>query len=237
MPMKDRKTAPPPQLKPRDLQVVEFVARYRLATVEALRRAVLPDLSANAIAKLVNRLDALDLLRKYTLCHPVRYFVLGEAGAKAVGRRFKRTWALGPQSLPIEYAVLSYCTNRYPPRRRLTVQEVRAGWPWLPAVSAAAPHALDGSSPTLELLRVDLGGPADHVARKCARDVNARRRFAEFAALVATGRFRLVVITATPEKAAAVRQALDRHVWPSGLRIHASVLPQLLPFTARGRNA
>ena len=224
-------------LKARDRQVVEFVARNRLATVETLRRCIFNNSSGNAVAKLVNRLCAVWLLGKYTLFHPVRYFVLGEAGAKVVGLRSARTWALGPQSLPIEYGILLYCTHGHPRRRRLTTQEIRADWPWLSEALAAQPHVLDGPSQMLELLRVDLGGPADHVARKCAHDILARRRCAEFAAMVATGRFRLVVITATPEKATAVRRALDRHVWPSGLRIHTSVLPQLLFLTARGRYA
>lgn len=224
-------------LKSRDWQVVEFIARYRLATVDALRHCVLANLSQNAVTKLTNRLCALDLLRKYTLFHPVRYFVLGESGAKAAGLRLDRTWALGPQSLPIEYAVLLYCLHGHPQRRRMTTREILSGWSWLPGTLATAPHAFDESSQVLELLRIDLGGPADHLARKCAHDINVRRHIPEFTTLVTGGRFRLVFMTATAEKATAVKRSLDRHGWPSGLRIHASVLPQLLPFTARVSHA
>jgi hypothetical protein len=36
------------------------------------------------------------------------------------------------------------------------------------------------------------------------------------------------VITSTPEKAVAVRQALDRQDWPAGLLIHLAIVPKLL---------
>ena len=83
----------------------------------------------------------------------------------------------------------------------------------------------------LELVRVDLGGPADHVARKCVADLNERYRLREFSRLVAQHHFRLVVITATREKAAAVRQALERHDLFPGLPVHLPVVPQLLSLT------
>lgn len=225
------------RLKPRDLSVVEFIARYRLATVDAIRRCVLLEMSANAVAKLTNRLCASGYLRKFTLLHPTRYFVLGKAGAKLLGLRLDRTYSLGPQSLPTDYAVLLYCSHGHPQRHRLTVPELCERWSSLPAEFATAPHCLDCRSQSLELLRIDLGGPADHVARKCASDIDSRRQLPEFTPLLATGRFRLVFITATKEKSTAIKQALDRHSWPVGLRMHASVIPQLIHFTARGPHA
>jgi hypothetical protein len=102
---------------------------------------------------------------------------------------------------------------------------------------AAAPHCLDEQHQLLELVRVDLGGPADHVARKCARDLTRRRHLPEFNSFVAQGRFRLAVVTATQEKAAAVRQALDHHDWPAGLLIHLSVVPKLLSLLASRTHA
>ncbi len=225
------------RLKPRDLRVLAFIARYRLATVDALRCGVLTELSTNAVAKVANRLCALGYLRKFTLLHPTRYFVLAEVGTKALGLRLDRTCPLGPQALPTAYGVLLYCSLGHPQRLRLTASELRERWPWLPAVLATAPHAFDEALQTLELLRIDLGGPADHVARKCASDIDARRHLPEFKSLLDRGQFRLVFITATKEKSSAIKQALDRHGWPAGMRMHASVVPHLIHFTARGQYA
>jgi hypothetical protein len=220
----------------RDELIVEHVARYRMSTCKVLRRGVLAGLSQNAASKILNRLCREGRLRHFPLLHPTPYYVLGEAGAKSLGLSLQRALPLGPQSLPLEYAVLIYATCGRPPRTRLTRREVRQLCAWLPAPCAAAPHCRDVHG-VLELIRVDLGGPAAHVARKCAADVNQRRQFREFTELAAVGRFRLVVITATKEKAAALRQSLDQHDWPSGFRIHFSVVPDLLSLTLRKHDA
>lgn len=220
----------------RDRLVLEHVARYRLTTLKVLSRAVLPGLSRNALNKIANRLCAANFLQKYTLLHPTRYFVLGEAGARALGVGIHRATPLGPQSLPLEFAVLAYATLGNKPHKRLTSSDVRQRCPWLPAALADTPHCVDQAD-VLELVRVDLGGPVDHVARKCVADITERCRLPEFAPFVAAGRFRFVVITATSEKATAVHKALDRHDWPRGLLIHFSVVSQLLSLTASQNHA
>ena len=68
---------------------------------------------------------------------------------------------------------------------------------------AAAPHCIDQAD-MLEVVRVDLGGPADHVARRCATDLISRCRIREFLMLLAETCFRLEVITSTTGKPPAV---------------------------------
>jgi hypothetical protein len=220
----------------RALRVLEHAERYRLATVESLSRTVLPQHSRNAINKIVNRLCDRRLLQKYTLLHPVRYFVPGECGARLLGTGSHRVAPLGPQALPMEFAVLAYATLGKQPRLRLTAAEVIAHSAWMPTTLAEAPHTTDQAG-VLELLRVDLGGPADHVARKCRADITVRRRLRQFATFVTSGGFRLVLITGTARKADAIRRSLDRHDWPHGLLIHISVVPRLLSLSARQSNA
>jgi hypothetical protein len=138
-----------------------------------------------------------------------------------------RAMPLGPQSLPQEFAMLSFATLGAKPHLRLCHEEVLERCPWLPMYMANAPHCLDHVD-VLELVRVDLGGPADHVARKSATDLANRCRIREFPAMIADQRFRLVVITSTIGKASAIKRALDRHDLPAGLLVHFSVVPQLL---------
>jgi hypothetical protein len=110
------------------------------------------------------------------------------------------------------------------------VAELQRVCPWLPAELLDFPHCLDesGELPVVELIRVDLGGKPDHLARKCDTDVQVRRRNGEFENLVRQGRFRLVVITGTAPKAAAIEAALNQHVWPDGLQFHLAVVPDLV---------
>lgn len=224
-------------LSGRDRNVIDHVARYRLTTIPVLRHTHLRGLSRSAAGKIVGRLCSAEFLQGYSLFHPTRYFVLGSQGAKSLGIGTHRTLPLGPQSLPLEYASLVYATLGKQPRKRLSRREVLALCPWLPESLAAAPHCFDEAHRVLELLRVDLGGPADHVARKCLADINARRRLSEFSNTVRSGKFRLVIITSTADKASALRQAIDRHDWPLELPIHFSIVPDLLSLTARKHDA
>jgi hypothetical protein len=224
-------------LTSRDRDILEHVARYRLTTIEVLRRTHLRDQSPGAARKVIARLSVSNYLQAHPLVHPSRYYVLGTAGAKALGLASHRTLPLGPQSLPTEFAALAYATLGKQFRKRLHRSEVLELCPWLPEALAAAIYCIEEERTGLELLRIDLGGPPDHVARKCMQDINRRRRIPEFLPFIRSGRFRLVVITATSEKALALRHAIDRHDWPVELPIHFSIVPDLLALTARKHDA
>ena len=106
--------------------------------------------------------------------------------------------------------------------------------PDMPVPLAEFPYCLDEKQapPILELIRVDLGGKPDHVARKCDTDIELRKPVKHLMARLRAGSFRLVVITATSNKAAAIRNSLSQHIWPSGLTIHLAIVPELLHLTA-----
>ncbi len=223
-------------LSDRDRSILEHVARYRLTTLEALRSVVLPKLSRNALNKITGRLCKLGFLKKYKLLHPQKYYILGERGVRSLGVGAHRAAPLGSQSLPHEFALLAFATLGTTQHLRLNAVEVRQHCPWLPLSLAMAPHFLDDAG-VVELVRVDLGGPAHHVARKCAADLSIRSRIAEFPPFVAAHRFRLVVITISTGKSTAIQKALKHHHWPEGLAIHCSVVPQLLSIEASENHA
>ena len=220
----------------RDRLILEHVARYRLTTLEAIRRVVLRGLSRNAVNKLANRLCDAGLLQKHTLLYPVKYFMLGELAIRNFGFGIHRAGVLGSQSLQQEFALLAFATLGTHQHLRLNAAEVKRRCPWLPLAFTVAPHCIDETN-VLELVRVDLGGPANHVARKCAADLTERCRFQEFRTLVTAGQFRLVIITATTEKVTAIKRALSNHLWPPGLLVHFSVVPQLLSLGASADHA
>lgn len=220
----------------RDQLILEHVARYRLTTIKAIQRVVLPGMSRNAIDKITSRLCDAGLLRKHILLYPMKYFVLGEVSVRNMGLGAHRATPLGSQSLPQEFALLAFATLGPQQHLRLNAAEVKKRCPWLPLALTVAPHCIDQSN-VLELVRVDLGGPADHVARKCAADLAERSRIGEFLSVVAAGQFRLVVITSTHGKVAAIQRALNHHPWPSGLLIHFAVVPQLLSLGASADHA
>ena len=215
--------------------ILDHVARHRITTNKVVQRLYLPHHQLNAVSKVTARLRRVSLLSKYPLIHPQVYYTLGPQTVQALGISPHRTLPLGPQVLPIEYAALAYATLGLTYHKRLTIPELKQLCPWLTDEFAESPHCLDESRdpPVVELIRVDLGGKSDHVARKCDADIQARRGLGQFEPFVRQGRFRLVVITGTAAKAAAIQAAVDQHLWPDGLQIHLVVLPELLLLTAR----
>ena len=215
--------------------IIDHVARHRMTTNKAVQRLCLPQHQLNAVTKVTARLCRAGLLAKYPLIHPQVYYTLGLQAAHALGMSSNRTSPLGPQALPTEYAALAYAVLGTTYHRRLTAAELKQQCPWLTEELLESPHCLDESRdpPVIELIRVDLGGKSDHVARKCDADIQARRQHRQFDQFVRQGRFRLVVITGTAAKAAAIQAAVDQHLWPDGLQIHLVVLPELLLLTAR----
>ena len=218
----------------RDRQIVDHVARYRITTNEVLHKLFFGGRRPNSVCKVSARLCRAEWLCKFPLYHPRLYFTLGRLAAKRLGIPIHRTLPLGPQALPTDFATLTYAVGK-PQHRRLTTDELSQHCPWLAGPLAEFPYCFDEvlELPLLELIRVDLGGKPDYIARKCDADFQARRSLPEFDRFVWQGHFRLVVITGTTEKASLIQNALQQHVWPDGLSFHLAVVPQLLQLTAR----
>jgi len=220
------------RLARRDQAILDHVGRYRLTTNEVLHHSLFDGCQPNAVTKVTSRLCRGDYLRKFPLCYPRSYFTLGSCATSLLGLPDNRMLPLGPQSLPTEYGVLAFAVRRKSSHVRLTRHELSERFPALPAGLTEQPYCLDENCNVLELVRVDLGGAADHVARKCEADVAARRDERPFSILLAEKRFRLVVVTATTEKAAAIQQSLSQRLWPDDLLLHIAVVSDLLTLTA-----
>ena len=228
-----------PELSSRDREILEHVARHRLSVYRVLHERFFSGQGPTAAVKVVSRLCRAGLLKRARIRRREHCIVLTRLAAKMLGHSLRQTSCPGPQSLPIDFAVLMYATAANG-RRRLTISELRSVFPWTDRAHTSLPHCLDETQPDsscLELVRVDLGGKPDHVARKCRADVGKRQDIGGFQDLVRGQRFRLVVITTTQSKADLIRQALDTHLWPDGLMIHLVALPQLSTFLGGKRDA
>ena len=197
------------------------------------------DKSANAVIKVTNRLQRLQYLRRHPLIHPQSYFAVGDQAVRDCGAAGSRVRPLGPQALPVEYATLAYCLLGADVRIRLTVDELRAAFEWMPDRLVGQPHCCieNEGQKTLESVRIDLGGASDHIARKCDADLQLRIPHKSFFQLVSERRFRAVILTGTTDKAASIQRALGHHLWPEGYGFHLAVIPELLQLTPGGRHA
>ncbi len=226
------------RLSGRDREILEHVVRYRLTTKETLHRLFFNENEPNAAIKVANRLCDEGWLRKFSLLYPRQYLVAGTRTVQSFGLPTARSLPLGPQALPTEYAILHYSAAAENVER-LKRREVSARFDWYRDEWAATAHCVrtTDTADVLELVRVDLGGPADHVARKCVADFATRNQSPVFQHAIENALFRLVVITATADKAAATQLSLHGHLWPDGISFHLAVVPELLPLLPGGCDA
>lgn len=212
--------------RPRDTHIVNFVIRYRLATNKAIRSRLLVGRSPNAVAKVTARLCTIGLLTRYMLIPPERYFRLGLKAIRALGLSPRNAEPLGPQSLPVDYATLVYAIQSESPKRRLSPLELNEYLPWLPEELRQSPYCLDADH-RLDLIRVDLGGSPQHVARKVAAAAHDRLDIPELAELAARSQFQIAVLTTSAQKANYIAKALNDMDCADAVRIHLAVIPQL----------
>ncbi len=217
---------PEKNFRTRDLSLVEFVRRYRLATNRVIGSQLLPGRSLNAVAKVTARLCATKVYSRYVLVPPETYFRLGSHAISSLGLPARLSEPLGPQSLPTDYATLIYATSGNARRRRLIADEVTEYMPWLPRELSQSPYCVDAKG-QLELVRVDLGGSPQHVARKTTQAAHDRLDVPQISELAAATRFQVVVLTTSEEKSKAISRALLACGCTDVVRVHIAVIPRL----------
>lgn len=219
--------------RPRDTTIVNFVIRYRLATNNAVRLRLVPGRSPNAVAKVTARLCTIGLLTRYMLIPPETYFRVGVKAINALGLSPRDAEALGPQALPVDYATLVYATQGESPKQRLSTLDFTEYTPWLPEEMRRSPYCLAADG-RLDLVRVDLGGSPQHVARKVAIAAHDRLSVPQLAELAARARFQIVVLTTSHRKANFIAKALADTDCADAVRIHLAVIPRLSLLLLRG---
>ena len=224
-----------PRLSTRQRQIIEHVVRDRLTTNEAVQLLFFAACHPTSVTRATAELCSLGWLTSFPLVYPTKYFRLGKRAASAFGLTVHSTQPFGPQSLPTEYAVLRYTSTNHHHVRRLVASEMLTLHPWHKTEWFYSPHCIRRSSDRsiTELIRVDLGGPADYIARKCQAELNARFTTGEFRKLLARREFQLVIITGSTEKAAQIDSALTAHQWPDGTLFRIAVFTDLLPLLPR----
>lgn len=218
----------------RDQAYVDFVIRNKLATNQVLASQLLAGRSINAVAKVTARLCKAEILSRYMLIPPETYFRLGQRAIACLGLSARFAQPLGPQALPTDYATMIYAMTGSTRRRRLTMHEVDEYMPWLPNDLKHSPYAVDAKG-NLELIRVDLGGSPQHVARKTTVAANERLEVPEIADLAHASQFQIVLLTTSEEKAAAIAKSLATAGCTNAVRVHLAVIPRLSLLLLRSK--
>lgn len=229
-----RPPAKNPRLADRDYEILQHVMRYHLTTRDVLHRLFFSDSDPNAATKVTSRLILHGFLHRCELYLPKTYFIFGPNAAIIYGLSRQKIREFGPQALVREYGTLAYCCLSSQPRVRLTVSEIQKRHPELLNAKLDSSHYYldnDGEVTRLAYIRVDHGGPPDHIVRKCKEDLQQRYAYKAFTDLIDHDRFMIAIATGTAEKAAAIHEAVKRHDWRNRFRIE--VVEDLIHLIAR----
>lgn len=221
-------------MQDRDFAILEHFMRYRVSTRDILHRLFFTDSEPNAVTKVTSRLVETKYLARYPLVATQSYYTLGIQGAKVFGLPTKRLGVLGPQSLYTQLGILAYCHTPNTSRQRLRVAELQEKHPGLLAKGIdSSQYSVDSTTPpnVLVYVRVDGGGPADHVVRKLREDLKLRGQIALCQALIEKKRFGLAVVTYTDAKKLQIQQRIESEEWPC--QIQLDVCPILLQIQSQ----
>jgi hypothetical protein len=204
-----------------------------MTTREVLHALFFKESELNAVTKVTSRLADYKFLNGYDFHSGKKYFVFGPAGAKLFGISPKKCGSIGPQALAQKYGALQFCCVGEVPREKLLVHELAAHLPSIKGKHLrASSFYIDtqGERPCLAQMRVDLGGPADHIVRKCRADLEQQIVLPQISELVKLDQFMMAIITTSKQKKDDIEDALLRHSWPVTFRVEA--VPDLAALLA-----
>lgn len=119
-------------LRPVDHDVLAFLARYRIATPDTLRRILFPELKNREVRRLVSARLAPRYVRS-ALLYPTgdqRYYHLTRAGARAIGLPARAAGAIrNSEQLAARFGRLLFSCLSDPPRPLFTLDEFRDAFP------------------------------------------------------------------------------------------------------------
>lgn len=216
--------------------VLEHVARYRLTVPAAVGR--LPGLKSIAprhILRALRQLQQRSLLTSAPLHHGQSYWHLSAEGARRCGLEEDRAGPLSESAKIRAYAILYDCCLSDRPRHRLTRSELESHFPRLFEPGLPSGYVFDPEGDgQLGLVRVDAGqlGRWDRIIESVREDVSRHWAHAGFRAVVRASRFELVLLTALPQKAERLTQALRTHRDIQRIPIRITAIPALLPLIA-----
>lgn len=220
--------------------ILQHVARYRLTTAKGLRQALPAHCPTrrNAERKLT-RLVKEGLLDFAPLMRHEPYVFLTTRGVEGLGGM-----SVSPGQAFAElpklrcFAWLAFCCLGATQRERLLPSELGGAFPELnrPGVplSFYRTRAESDAEASYGFARIDTCGHGrwDRIVATAIQDIRQLAPLPTAKRLISEQRFEYSLITALPQKARRVREALSQHAEPRALRLHVVALPLLLPLIA-----
>ena len=232
----DEQLKPTRPWHPIELAILEHFQRYELLSPEDAVLAGIKGMTSAEVA--AHRLAAMEkrrLIQKAPLNTRSTCYLLSPGAispsedADVDGKGRNRL--LSAQSLLRRYAMLKFCLQGAPQRRKLTPEEFQSRL----ADMYRAAHAhhyyvtLDDLQPRIGFLRVDLGGRGrwDRIVAKARGDMHRHLQLPLVQQLLAKQAFEVAVVTSTQEKARRIHEALQAKLTELPVPAHCEAIPEL----------
>lgn len=214
-------------LMPRDRSIIEFIARYRIGTVDLLAAVCFRDSSRENVSRVLRRLEVRGLVRKIDTTNGFKYYVLTRPAFQFLGLKARTPRSLTENTLPIVLAVAIYCVQCK--LCRMTSQEFVERYPelWRPGMKSSNYVLInDNGKSKLQILVVDRGGLAHRIKSRVGRIIGQRKGLPNFESLMKAGRFRITVLTGTAEQEAKIQRRLCRSTF-APVEVTTYLIPEL----------
>jgi len=215
------------RLQDRDFAILEHLMTYRVTTRDVLHRLFFSDSDPNAVSKVTTRLNEGGFLTRHELIGSSVYFTLGQAGARMMGAPARSVEALGAQTLFTQIGILEFCCGAVQRRNRLSVSLLVKQHPEIMQKGAdATRYVRDGSvTPSvLYVVRVDGGGPNDHVIRKIRNDLDVRIKNPLINSLIQSRRFGVACITYSEQKKSELDFRIQKEGFPCAVIVEVALI-------------
>lgn len=214
-------------LTKRDHKILEFITRYRIGTNTLLRDCCFEaGIGLKNVDRVLLRLVRRKLARRSTLDTGWSYYTMTRRGLGLKDNNAKTPPPLTEQTLPVVLATAKYCVAN--DVRRFTRDEFVQRYPAYVRPGICCSNYAIRKTETghkLELLITDRGGAAHRIRTRVRRFIWQRKDIAPFAALMRDGKFRITVLTATPEQRWKILRRIGDSFEP--VEVAAVVIPDL----------
>lgn len=214
-------------LNGRDKQILAFITRYRVGTNELLREHCFDDdTGLRNVDRVLRRLEERKLIRRTELDEGKSYYTMTRRGLGLNAENPRTPKLPTEQTLPVYLAIATYCVEHR--LKRLTKEKFVEDYPELTRPGKGNGNYTlveDDGVIKLELLVVDRGGAAHRIRTRVRRLVAQRKGMPHFVALMQAGKFRITVLTATPEQQWKILRRIGNSFDP--IEVTAVVIPAL----------
>lgn len=214
-------------LTKRDIAILRFISRYRIGTNVLVRdHCFETETSLKNVDRVLRRLEKRKLVQRTVLDENRSYYTMTRRGLGLTSENPRTPKLPTEQTLPIYLATASYCVaNGF---KRLTKDEFAERYPELTRPGKGNCNYTLGRADgliKLELLVVDRGGAANRIRTRVKRLVAQRKDLPHFVVLAQAGKFRITVLTATPEQQWKIHRRVGSLFSP--IEVTAVVIPEL----------